>query len=262
MKILFDILNNFSSVSLKEIEKFSLMNRMDTKFILPVSKIPALLEKSKINYKVLEINNKHCLRYFSTYFDTNDFIMYHSHHNGKLNRYKIRKREYLDTNTGFLEIKIKSNKGNTKKIRIKNQSNNATDDFLTEEIDFINNNTPFTTKDLVATMSSNFKRITLIHNFNKERITIDFDLEFKNQQKSNKLPYLAIAEIKQERSSVSSDFKKYLRQENVFPSSMSKYCIGSILLYNKLKYNNFKSKLRTIKKLNYDFEFNNVNNRY
>ena len=67
-------------------------------------------------------------------------------------------------------------------------------------------------------------------------------------------------EIKQERSSVSSDFKKYLRQENVFPSSMSKYCIGSILLYNNLKYNNFKSKLRTIKKLNYDFEFTNVNN--
>ena len=45
--------------------------------------------------------------------------LYHDHHNGKLNRYKVRRRRYIDTDTEFLEVKLKNNKKRTIKSRIK-----------------------------------------------------------------------------------------------------------------------------------------------
>ena len=43
--------------------------------------------------------------------------MFHNHHNGKLNRYKIRFRDYINTKNSFLEVKFKTNKGETIKSR-------------------------------------------------------------------------------------------------------------------------------------------------
>ena len=44
------------------------------------------------------------------------------HQNKKLNRYKIRQREYLISDISFFEIKFKSNKGRTIKKRIKTKN--------------------------------------------------------------------------------------------------------------------------------------------
>ena len=45
--------------------------------------------------------------------------MYLKHHNNKLNRYKIRFREYVDNDEKFLEVKYKTNTERTIKDRIK-----------------------------------------------------------------------------------------------------------------------------------------------
>ena len=96
-----------------------LMSRMDTKFVFKIEKLPSLLEKMTPFYRVLEINGKFIHDYKSLYFDTNARKFYIDHHNSRVNRNKIRFREYVDTGLTFLEVKLKNNKGRTIKKRMK-----------------------------------------------------------------------------------------------------------------------------------------------
>ena len=100
----------FEPISLKEMDRVKLMNRKDTKFIFNEEKLPELLEALKDNYNILEISNKRESLYKTMYFDTDDFKFYTQHHNGKLNRHKVRYRQYADVDTTYLEVKFKSNK--------------------------------------------------------------------------------------------------------------------------------------------------------
>ena len=256
MEAIQNILNSLSPTSLEEMDSVKLMNRTDTKFIFNKDKLSRILESSKKHYKVLEIDNKRLLNYKTVYFDTDNFFMYTAHQNGKLNRYKIRYREYIDSAITFLEVKFKSNKGRTVKKRI--QRKEITAYFSKKAQKFIEKNTPFQANDLHANIWNNFSRITLVHKEDKERITIDLNLSYKSSDKNIDLPFLVISEVKQEKYTQSSDFIKLLRNEKILETSMSKYCIGNALLNKNIKYNRFKEKLLTLKKLSYDsncFEF-------
>ena len=60
---------------------------------------------------------------------------------------------------------------------------------------------------------------------------------------------LKIAEVKQEKASSNSDFIKAIRKHHIRSSSMSKYCVGTALLNENLKQNNFKERILKINKL-------------
>ena len=242
-----EILDQYKSVSLKEIDRVKFMKRTDTKFVLPIQKLSKILKDAKRSYYVLKIDNKRSLKYETTYFDTDDFSMYIAHQNGKLNRYKIRTREYVNTNDKFLEIKFKSNKNKTIKKRIK-----TNDYFSKNSRDFIKKNSPYILKQLQAKVDTKFSRITLVSNKFDERLTIDYNLSFENSKKSVKLPFLSIAEVKQEKYSSSSEFIKVLKKHEIRQMSLSKYCTGINLLYNNIKKNRFKPRLLTLKKLSND----------
>ena len=112
------IVNSFEEISLGEIEKVAaLLDRIDLKFTINISELPEILEFVKPYYSALCIEDKRIMQYKSLYFDTADFNLYKIHHNGKLNRYKVRIREYSDTNNVFFETKFKNNKGRTIKKR-------------------------------------------------------------------------------------------------------------------------------------------------
>ncbi|WP_068377314.1 VTC domain-containing protein [Paraglaciecola hydrolytica] len=111
-------LERFQSHHLADLDKANLMDRVDVKFLLPRAFLPGLLARLQNYYSVLEINNQRISRYYNQYFDTNNLRFYYDHHNGKLNRYKVRQQTYLDTNTQFLEVKFKNNNKRTIKSRI------------------------------------------------------------------------------------------------------------------------------------------------
>ena len=113
------LLKKFNSISLEETSSVKLMNRTDTKFVFHTDKLKAVLEKAIEKYRVLEINKIRLPLYRTLYFDTDDSLMYNVHHQGKMNRYKVRHREYVDSGISFFEIKFKSNKGKTVKKRKK-----------------------------------------------------------------------------------------------------------------------------------------------
>jgi len=240
------ILPNFNSTSLNQMDKVKLMNRTDTKFVFNISQLPNILELALEKYDILEINNERLLDYRTQYFDTEDFKMYVTHQNKKLNRFKIRQREYMISDISFLEVKFKSNKGRTIKKRIK--SKGLVTELPTEFKSFIEEKTPFKGDELVASILNSFSRITLVNKIEQERITIDLNLGYKYKNEGVTLSYLVIAEVKRE-GYAKSDFIDILKENKIYKQGMSKYSIG-VLLFNKhLKYNTFKKKLMKLQKL-------------
>ena len=239
-------LSQFNSISLQEMNSVSLMNRMDVKFLFKKSQLPILLSKLISNYNLLKIENKIIQDYKSLYFDTHNRSFYMAHHNRRVNRNKVRFREYVGSDLIFLEIKLKNNKGKTIKKRMR--VDKIYKNLLPEHNVFIKNTI---NKDLrlIAQHWINFKRITLVDKLKTERITIDLDLNYSNDSQSGSLDNIIIAEVKKDRSSQSSKFTYIAKKYHITPTRMSKYCISTINLNKDVKFNRFKSKLLLINKL-------------
>ena len=241
-------LSKFTPISLAEMDSVKLMNRIDTKYVVSANRLADLLDEAKDNYRILEIDKQRELLYRTTYFDTEDCKMYTAHQNGKLNRFKIRTREYVVSNIHFLEVKFKNNKGRTLKERVKRVEGALT--FKDDESDFLEEAAPFSVDDLTPKLWNKFTRLTLVHNTAQERITVDFNLSFKNEKgKEIELPKLSIIEVKQDKYTADSDFLQILKRNQIYEMRLSKYCVGSAFLNPELKYNRFKEKLMTIDKL-------------
>lgn len=248
MEPLENILEQLEPITLKELDKAKLMDRMDTKFVLNRKELISVLEDVKGTYRILEIEKRRTSTYQTLYYDTKGLSLYTQHHNGKLNRYKIRHRTYVESDLGFLEVKFRNNKGRTIKDRIRNtdaplQWGEETSKFLTEK-------TPFAPKELVPVVWVHYKRITLVSIADPERVTIDTDLEFVHNGVTQKMNDLVIAEVKQERKNKSyflDIMKRYRKQEG----SISKYCMAVIMTRPSVKKNNFREKLSLLKHIIY-----------
>ncbi|MFH2096655.1 MAG: polyphosphate polymerase domain-containing protein [Bacteroidota bacterium] len=242
-----DILQKFNPVSLDEMDSIRLMNRTDTKFTFHISKLEGVLQKSMSFYRVLEVEGVRWPVYRTIYYDTPGLQLYHAHQNGKLNRYKIRQREYTVSGTCFLETKFKSNKNRT--IKKRTRIDKLEESLSERSMKFLGKNADFIKDKLSYVLTNRFNRITLVSLERNERITIDFNLEYERNGEIKSLPYLVIAEIKQEGFSNSTEFIKILRSERVYPSGMSKYCIGILQFFPDIKYNRFKARLLSLNKL-------------
>jgi len=245
------VIADFLPISLSEMDKVKLLDRQDTKAVLPFSRLPAIIHKLRKNYRVLEIDGQRVSSYHSLYYDTDDWDSYHEHHNQRKNRYKIRYRNYVDSGLNFFEIKHKTNKNRTIKTRIKTDAIKA--QLGLAESNLLVNNTPLNPYEFKPTIWVDYKRITLVSNEDAERVTIDFDVQFKRyntNQAPVSSPELAIIEIKQERFNRKSIALRTLHQERIFPIRLSKYCLGIMTCYNgEIKRNGFKNKLFRIAKI-------------
>jgi hypothetical protein len=245
---LIEILNGFQSHRLIDLDKANLMDRVDVKFMLPTAFLPSLLSQLQAHYSVLEINQNRISQYYNQYFDTENMDFYQDHHNGKLNRFKVRQRTYLDTDTKFLEVKFKNNRKRTIKSRI-NCSDNAKSDASCH--DFVCEKMGASFNDLMVSQQSGYQRIALANEASAERLTLDFNLWYQLSNSKTKVTPSGffIAELKQHKRSKLSPFFQLMSRNNIFPASFSKYCIGCALLYkNTLKTNQFKAILSQIEK--------------
>lgn len=241
-----NILNKFNPISLEELDKVKLLNRTDTKFVLGYSTLESILESISDSYDILCIENQRTNDYRTLYFDYDNFELYNKHHRGFVDRYKVRIRKYLDSDLCFLEIKHKI-KGRTDKRRIR--INDFEENLSAESLSFISENSNLDISQLKYTLYNQFTRITLAHKSEQERVTVDLNLSFENNEVPLLFEHLVIAEVKQERVNMQSDIIIALKKHGVRPDRISKYCVGSLLLYPQLKYNNFKSKVIKIAKL-------------
>ena len=246
MSYLPSIIAKFLPSSLNEMDDVKLMSRIDTKFAFKANKMPLLLQKLIPFYRILAIDGELIHDYKSLYYDTDERKFYIDHHNSRVNRNKIRFREYVGSGLTFLEIKRKNNKGRTIKKRIKVGA--ITKELSQEHEKYIKK---IIGKNLVVNAKQwiNFSRITFVHKTEKERLTMDVNLTFENANDRGDMKHIVIAEVKQERMSRSSDFMRIAKEMHILPIRISKYCMTTLALNPKLKKNRFKEKLLFINKL-------------
>ncbi|MFT4981002.1 MAG: hypothetical protein ACI9UR_000849 [Bacteroidia bacterium] len=248
MKQLDSSIADFQSISLKEMDAVALMNRTDTKYLASKEDVLAVLDFLSDKYQVLQIADKRLFQYRTIYFDTSDKSLLYEHLRGKLNRVKVRAREYVGTTSRFLEIKHKSNKGNTIKSRIPKISDMRK--IEGKEAEFLSSVSDLTAESLQPVVEINFRRVTLVSLQYNERITFDFQLAFSGKKDPIMVEDLVIVEMKRDASSAArTPIMSALKRQRIYPSSMSKYCLGMILMDETTRYNKYKPKLLKLNKL-------------
>jgi hypothetical protein len=239
------ILQKFQPITLDEMDAVKLMNRTDTKFVLNRTFFNSILPQLSESYRSLEIANKRLASYKTLYYDTEAFKLFLDHHNEKGDRYKIRIRNYVESNLFFLEIKRKF-KGRTDKKRTKVKDFEL--ELSTESAHYINK----VVGDeivVVPKLWNSFERITLVNTKEVERLTLDLNLTFEWKDKKKVFDHLVVAELKQENVNRKSLFYSLMKEHHIRPNSISKYCVGGVTLNPELKSNNFKDKILLIDKL-------------
>ncbi len=241
------IVNGMRPISLDEMDSVKLLNRTDTKYVLRRSQLPDVLAYIAPNYAALHINGTPYQDYRTTYFDTADDRMYLDHQCGKLNRYKVRHRTYLSTGAEFLEIKHKNNKRRTKKKRISFSFTSP----LIEANNFIQKHCPYSGENLFPKTLVEYSRLTLVDLVHGERCTVDTDLMITNCVSGEKADFshICIIELKRDKCSAVSYMGEALLKNRIFKRGMSKYAIGTAVVYKNIKKNRFKKKIRFIEKL-------------
>lgn len=239
-----DLINNMNTISLNEMESVKLMNRIDSKYLFHIHTLPKVLAACNNSYYVVTIKNKNYSTYQTLYYDTSDFSLYNQHHSGKLNRYKIRKRTYVESNLNFLEIKFKNNKGRTTKTRMELPEGILNDAAL----QFIQQETSIDPTLLKKSVQIDYNRITLVNKNYPERVTIDVNLTISKNTTKRTFANLVIAEVKQDKLD-NSVFTQLMQEYRIKEGGMSKYCFGVSNLVEDVKKNNFKENNQKIIKL-------------
>ena len=243
----YDLVGCFGPINLAQMDEVALQDRTDIKYVMNERQLfSALLSLTK-HYQILDINGTRLNHYRTLYFDTVNFALYLRHHANGRNRYKVRSRKYVDTELSFFEIKHKIDKNRTVKKRIPTPE--ITPRFIPKTSDFVETHSPLDPHILEPKLWNDFSRITLVSKHRPERLTLDINLQFCNDGRTVTLPGIAIAEVKQDDIDHNSDFIRQMRVMNIRPTGFSKYCIGVSLLYQHIKHNNFKPKLRLVNKL-------------
>ncbi len=241
-----NILNKFEPIGLKEMDRVSLMDRIDSKYVFHIEDLTSLLDELKKDYAVLDVNDTKISQYETLYFDTPQFDLYHFHQRGKFNRFKFRIRKYVESNLLFFEVKFKNNKGRTKKNRIVNENFDLEGNEIIN--DFLHKNSHYDIKHLEEKIWINYSRITLVNREIAERVTIDINLHFIHNEINKTLKEFVIAEVKQDKA-VDSPFVKLMHKYHIREGSISKYCLGIMNVYPELRSNNFKPFQNNLKKI-------------
>ena len=243
-----ELLSPFAIVPGEKADDLS-RHRYDTKFILPKRMMPELLGSLSPSYRLICFHNQLIQNYRTIYFDDADFSLYHDHQRGKLNRFKIRMRNYPSSACSYLEIKTKTNHHLTKKSRFSVSENQFERGAISSAgykllQDFLNSSL----NPLAVTIANHFTRIAMVSTDGRERLTFDMDLrfgDFTDQTVVNPGDFV-VAEIKQSRQTANSAFRQLMKKFMMTPRSFSKYCFGVYLLYPQIKHNLFKESYRSL----------------
>ncbi len=241
-------LYDFEPISLDRMKAVKLMNRVDVKYVTTVTKLAQLLTLLSDEYYVQETAGMRNMPYSTVYYDTAAIDMFNEHQRGKAVRQKIRIRTYESTGVHFLEIKNKNNKGRTRKNRIELEApGSGIDDYEA----FISENSRYHSAELVRKLKNHFHRITLVNYAMTERLTIDTQLTFHNEDNGAdySLGNIAIIELKRDGLCASPILDK-LKVLRIHSSGFSKYCMGMALTDPNLRQNRLKPRVRRVQRLN------------
>ena len=218
------LLAPLETIGLEALGSATLLERIDTKYIIPVALLPLVMKACGREYRALEVGDRRVFDYQTRYFDTRDFRLYRAHVSERHPRNKVRIRRYGDHSAPVLELKRKAPRGSTEKLRKEVSEREAA---ALEELRL----PPFEGRgapdpaELRPALDITFRRATLVRLDGSERVTIDQGVRCEREGRHVHFPAVAIVEVKQARRARSpvTDAMRSLRQR---PARISKYCIG------------------------------------
>jgi len=236
----------FDPITLAEMDAVALQSRTDTKYVFSTGLLPGILEHLRPEYRLLHIHGEPGGRYRSLYLDTPDRRHYLDHHNGRTFRNKVRFREYVGSDLCYLEVKRKTGRGDTDKVRMRVPG--IPEVPTAEQLAFVRTATG-REEVLAPVLWNSFTRYTFVHRTRHERLTMDLGLTFTAGAETFALTGTCVAELKEERADRRSPFTALMRALGQRPRGMSKYCVGLIGLGLAPRANNFKPVLLHLRKL-------------
>lgn len=235
----------FEPLSLESLTaRAALLHRIDTKYIVDLPALDALIDAVWRDFLVLEIDGRRVFGYDTVYFDSPELDGYHAHVQGRRHRFKARSRRYLDSDLSVFELKLKGLRGATVKHQL------AIDAY--EHGTITPHSASFAGEILGAALghplpesyapqlAMRYQRVTLASRHGVERMTWDFALEFTGG--GGLAPTHVIVETKSERGRGRAD--RALANLGVRPMSVSKYCAGIGLTRAGVRVNPWASILR------------------
>lgn len=235
------------AVSLEELtERASLQNRLDRKYLLPVTDLPLLLGSLSAEVRVLEIDGRRDFDYRSVYFDTPELDSYLTAARRRRRRFKIRIRSYVDSDLHVLEVKTRGPRGTTVKHRLPyagvGGALGADDRARTAEV-LVGAGIRSCPQGFVPTLTTRYRRTTLFVPATDSRVTIDTAVQWTRPGGAAlRLADCAIVETKSARTRTEVD--RLLWSLKHRPVSISKYATGLAALRPDLPAHRWTSVLR------------------
>lgn len=223
-----------------------LQTRHDTKFIVFPSVLERLLADVGHEFQALDIQGHRVFAYSSTYFDTPDLVTYRDHLMGRRRRYKVRTRSYLDSTLCNLEVKFAGLRGTTDKHRVPHPAHAAdhlSPDALHSIGVIMTENGLSRPENLAASVTTTYRRTTLVSRTRPVRLTCDVDLAITmDRQRKRGLLDRTLVEVKTE--TPRDPLICALIRLGARPVDISKYCAAVALLRPDLPSAPWRSVLR------------------
>jgi hypothetical protein len=222
----------------------ALQERVDRKYVLTEELSADMLDQLGSRHAVLDIDGRRSFGYESVYFDTVAFESYLGAAHRRRRRFKVRTRSYLDSQTTMLEVKTRGARGRTIKRR-------QTHDFdLRRHLGdegraFVDNaiGRECLGGTLLPTLTSEYRRTTLVDLDEIARLTIDFDLRCSDWNSDEVLlANRVVVETKSAGAPSSAD--RWLWSSGIRPEKISKFATCLAALHPELPSNKWHRTLQ------------------
>jgi len=217
-------------ISLRDLdESAGLLRRTDRKYVLDPRTFDQAVRALTGDARVLEIDGVKTFGYRSTYFDTPTLDLYHDAAHRRRHRFKVRIRNYVDAGFSMLEVKTKSGRDQTVKLRMPYEADG--DGALSSEalafVDDAVGGSPLTSR-LLPVLVSEFDRTTVVDPSAGTRFTADVHLRCTDRQGRSVGLDQVILESKSGGSP--SEIDRWLWAHHIRPTKISKYCTSMAAL--------------------------------
>lgn len=220
----------------------ALQVRVDRKYLVPIGAFVELVTRLSDRFAVLEIDGQRMFRYESVYFDTPSYGLYRQHVQRRRHRYKVRTRSYLDSGECSFEVKLKGNRSETIKARLpypvadRGRLTGEAQAFLAGQLRTAYGIDVDTGDVLQPALVTTYRRSTLTDPVAHERLTCDVGLRFFDATAAvDVLPDTVLVESKTAGRAGTAD--RVLRDLQIRPVQVSKYCVAAALLKPGLRSN-------------------------
>jgi hypothetical protein len=236
----------FQAILLGEVGQAELLHRYDTKYVVPGSALPAVLQDAERHYRALEVQGLRVAPYQTVYYDTPELELYHAHYERCFPRAKVRVRTYQDTGRRYLETKLRGTPRWSGKER-------WTLDDVPRHLMMDPAAVPPLEETrgpvhLVPVVTVWYHRFTLVARDAVERVTVDVGVGMARDDETASYPGAAIIEVKQPGPGP-SPMTDALASLSFRPRGLSKYCLGIAALGNGARTRRFQPLVHHLERL-------------